>query len=291
MKFWFKIFFMRYFEAIGLALCLYELLCIFKDPNQISNSFKLIVFGIIPILISISDILRRLFHSIYPIKDTDSKISLSFGNILKKKGIVVIHVNREFDTIIGNGVILPTSLHGEFINKFYKNDIGTLDALIDNQLQGIPSEERTEKQKGKRKTYPLGTCVKIERKGRTYILAALTRFDDNCHAEPIDKFIRNEFLSKVWEWIRVNVEPGDIHFPLIGTGCSRMTGTTLEKYRAIVDSGLAAISQSKLYQSFDITLLANLFQEYEDFNEYIRFRAEYKEMSNPDQVNLGTGMN
>ena len=76
MKFWFKIFFMRYFEAIGLALCLYELLCIFKDPNQISNSFKLIVFGIIPILISISDILRRSFHSIYPIKDTDSKISL-----------------------------------------------------------------------------------------------------------------------------------------------------------------------------------------------------------------------
>ena len=291
MKFWCKIFFMRYLEAIGLALCLYEFLCIFKDPSQIGFLFKLIAFGIIPILISIGDILRRTLHSIYPIEDTDSKISLSFGNILKKKGIIVIHVNREFDTIVGNGIILPTSLHGKFINKFYKDDIGTLDTLIDNQLHGILSEDRSGKQKGKRKTYPLGTCVKIERKGTTYILAALTRFDDNCHAEPIDKFVRNEFLSKVWEWIRANIEPGDIHFPLIGTGCSRMIGTTLEKYRAIVDSGLAAISQSKLYQSFDITLPAGFFQEYENFNEYIRFRAEYKEMSNPDQVNLGTGMN
>lgn len=290
MKYWCKIFFMRYLETLGLALCLYEFLCIFKDPNQISDLFKWIAFGIIPLLISIGDVLRRAFRSIYSIEDTDSKISLSFGNILKKKGIVVIHVNREFDTIVGNGIILPTSLHGEFINKFYKDDIGTLDALIDNQLQGVPSEERTGKQKGKHKTYPLGTCVKIERKGTTYILAALTRFDDNCHAEPIDKFVRNEFLSKVWEWIRINVEPSDIHFPLIGTGCSRMTGTTLEKYRAIVDAGLAAISQSKLYQSFDITLPASFIQEYEDFNEYIRFRAVYKEMSSPDQINLGTEM-
>ena len=236
----------------------------------------------------------KLYFSVYSIENTDSKISLSFGDILNQKGIVIVHVNREFDTIVGNGVVDPESLHGRFINKYYKNDLSSLDSIIDAELQRqkISYDTRSDKEKGKRKTYPLGTCVKVEKDGKKFILAALTKFDDQCHAEPINKYTRNEFLSKVWEWIRKNIEPNAIHFSVIGTGCSRMVGTTLEKYRAIVDSGLAAISESKLYQTFDITLpmTRDAFSNYKDFNEYIRFRAVYKEMSNPELEDIGTGV-
>ena len=288
-----KIFFFLYIETVGVFLCLNELISLLWGNNGLNFIPKWIIFGILPFIICIYQLLKILFFHIYLIEGTDSKISLSFGNILNKKGVIIIPANQEFDTFVGDGIVSPRSLHGKFINKFYKNDLTTLNALIDAELQKqhVSFIPRPNKTKGKQKSYPLGTCVRIEKNNKIFILAALTTFDDNCHAEPINKFHRNEFLSKIWAWIRSNEEPNNIHFPLIGSGNSRMKGTTQEKYRAIVDSGIAEISQAKTFQTFDITLPFRTFSKYEEFDEYIRFKALYKEISNPDQINLGTETN
>ena len=288
-----KIFFFLYIETVGVFLCLNELISLLWGNNGLNFIPKWIIFGILPFIICIYQLLKILFFHIYLIEGTDSKISLSFGNILNKKGVIIIPANQEFDTFVGDGIVSPRSLHGKFINKFYKNDLTTLNALIDAELQKqhVSFIPRPNKTKGKQKSYPLGTCVRIDKNNKIFILAALTTFDDNCHAEPINKFHRNEFLSKIWAWIRSNEEPNNIHFPLIGSGNSRMKGTTQEKYRAIVDSGIAEISQAKTFQTFDITLPFRTFSKYEEFDEYIRFKALYKEISNPDQINLGTETN
>ena len=289
-----KIIILRFVEALGVVLSVKELWDIIFSDVKWANWVKIAILLLLPLFFAFAHTCYKLFCSVYSIENTDSKISLSFGNILNQKGVVVVHVNREFDTIVGNGVVDPESLHGRFINKYYKNELTTLDSIIDAELlrQKIPFDVRNDKEKGKRKTYPLGTCVQIEKDGKKFILAALTKFDSQCHAEPISKYTRNEFLPKVWEWIRNNIEPNVVHFAVIGTGCSRMVGTTLEKYRAVVDSGLVAISESKLYQTFDITLpmTRDAFSNYKDFNEYIRFRAVYKEMSNPELDGIGTGV-
>lgn len=293
MKFLVKLFFVRYVETIGVFLLINELFAILWGSEKTELIPKTIVFGVFPVVVCFIALLRKLFFTDYPIEETDSRISLSFGNILRKKGIIIIPVNQEFDTFVGDGIVSPRSLHGKFINKFYKNDLPSLNALIDTELQKqqITSIPRPNKIKGKKKSYPMGTCVRIEKKDKIFILGALTTFDDNCHAEPINKFLRNEFLSKIWEWIRSNEEPNDVHFPLIGSGNSRMKGTSQEKYRAIVDSGIAEISQAKTFQTFDVTLPYCAFSKYEEFDEYIRFKALYKEISNPDQINLGTETN
>lgn len=293
MKYIFKLFSARYIETIGSFLLIKELIYVLTGSERLENFSNYLVFGVLPVIVCIIALLRKCFFTDYPIEETDSKISLSFGNILKKTGIIIIPVNQEFDTFVGDGIVSPRSLHGKFINKFYKNDLTTLNALIDTELQKqqVSLTPRPNKTKGKQKSYPLGTCVRIEKKNKIFILAALTTFDDSCHAESINKFHRNEFLSKIWAWIRSNEEPNDIHFPLIGSGNSRMKGTTQEKYRAIVDSGIAEISQAKTFQTFDITLPFCTFSKYEEFDEYIRFKALYKEISNPDQINIGTETN
>lgn len=293
MKYLTKLFFVRYIETIGVFLSINELLYTLFGSDKSEFIPKPILFGVLPVIVCFITLLRKLFFTDYSIDETDSKVSLSFGNILRKKGVIIIPVNQEFDTFVGDGIVSPRSLHGKFINKFFKNDLKALDALIDTELQKqqISFTPRPNKTKGKQKSYPLGTCVKIEKKNKIFILAALTTFDDSCHAEPINKFHRNEFLSKIWAWIRSNEEPNEIHFPLIGSGNSRMKGTTQEKYRAIVDSGIAEISQAKTFQIFDVTLPFYTFSKYEEFDEYIRFKALYKEISNPDQINLGTETN
>ncbi|SMG16666.1 macro domain-containing protein [Fibrobacter sp. UWB13] len=293
MKYLTKLFFVRYIETIGVFLLINELLCTLLGPDKLDFIPKPIIFGVLPVIVCIIELLRKLFFTDYSINQTDSKISLSFGNILRKKGIIIIPVNQEFDTYVGDGIVSPRSLHGEFINRFYKNDLTTLNTLIDAELQKQKTSyiARPNKTKGKQKSYPLGTCVRVEKNGIIFILAALTTFDDKCHAKSIDRFQRNEFLSKIWEWVRLNEEPSNIHFPLIGAGNSRMKGTSQEKYRAIVDSGIAEISQAKSFQTFDITLPFCNFSKYEEFDEYIRFKALYKDVSNSDQTNLGTETN
>ena len=109
----------------------------------------------------------------------DFRIHISFGDLFAKKGIVVIPVNEYFDTIVDDHIIAHKTIHGQFIDKYFANDIAALDSMIDRELQGKPTEvPRYHRNHAKVTPYPVGTCIDIVHNGVTYVLFALTKFNE-----------------------------------------------------------------------------------------------------------------
>ena len=99
---------------------------------------------------------------------------------------VVIPVNEYLDTVVNTKIVSPSSLHGQFINKYFGYNHIELHEHIENYLteNNVEYIEVTERPNvgGYKKKYPLGICVPVQVGQVTYVLVALTHFDEEDHA-------------------------------------------------------------------------------------------------------------
>ena len=63
------------------------------------------------------------------------QLTVEEANLFDQKGVMVIPVNDYFDTHVGDGIIDPKSVHGQFINKLFNNRLDELDQKIANSLK------------------------------------------------------------------------------------------------------------------------------------------------------------
>ena len=63
------------------------------------------------------------------------KLTIQEADIFFQNGIIVIGVNEYFDTHVGDGAVSGKTLHGLFINKYYKDHLSDLDRAIRESLQ------------------------------------------------------------------------------------------------------------------------------------------------------------
>ncbi len=226
-----------FFEAIATLASLATLItiCFYLDTSKLTLYQS---FGILIFLFSSSALFSLLMNQVK--KSTTLKINERFkltieqGDLFDKHGIIVIPVNEYFDTHVGDGVISPNSIHFQFINKYYSNNIQKLDNIITQKLSGIifSIQQRQAKQNVilKNRKYDLGTCLHFEENKNTYVLFALTHFDKNNIAY-IDINEYETALKGLLDYLKQIAEDHPVYLPLFGTNFCRI----LKSNRQILD--------------------------------------------------------
>lgn len=153
------------------------------------------------------------------------KLTVCEGDLFEQKGIICIPFNEYFDTHVGNGVVDEDSIHGMFINRFFKDRIQDLEQKIRPLL---PSEGVVEQTRRfdycPNKKYPLGTCINIREGENTYVLFALTHFDDNDKAN-VSRTEYTEVVGRLMEYLDGMAGGKPVYMPLFGTHLSRLRRT------------------------------------------------------------------
>lgn len=168
------------------------------------------------------------------------KLTIRQADLFKQNGIVVIGFNEYFDTHVGDGIVSPKTLHGLFINKYYKDHITDLDTDITASLvqQGInPIQQNCQRRHaaGKTDKYELGTCALVHDGGKKYVLVALSHFDQYDKAN-LTKEEFNTILSKLMIFLSDHAEANEVHMPILGTGLARLNRSESRILHFIIDS-------------------------------------------------------
>lgn len=180
--------------------------------------------------------------------EDEVEIVVKYGDLLKvafpkkhkTEKVIVIAVNRCFDTVISEDLVKADSVHGQFLQKFIKNDSDRLqlDREIDASLHefNIPYEviSRSDKRYGKLKRYPLGSVARIKgEKGVTFFLLALTTFDENCVAH-CTKYEFVDCIFKLYEYYDAHGQGNELYLYPMGTKMARTGFTKKEALDTII---------------------------------------------------------
>ena len=165
------------------------------------------------------------------------KLTIMEGDLFKQKGVICIPFNEYFDTHVGDGVVGENSLHGLFINKYFKERIPELNRkILDglNQIQFI-DEHRRRIDGCPTKRYPLGTCVDVRDGENIYVLFALTHFDENDTAF-VSRFEYSKVVNDLMKHLTATVEDRPVYMPVFGSGLSRLGRTPQRILYHLVDT-------------------------------------------------------
>lgn len=225
--------------TIGAISSIVTLISFVFDPGNLSP-WAIVIYGILIIIVA-AGITYALTHKKKSLKlpiSNNLTIKVESGDLFdyaKEKNFVVIPVNEYFDTVVDNKIVSSTTLHGLFINKFFKYNHLQLHEEIEQYLKNnkVDNEEVDKRPNigGYTNKYPLGTCVPIEKGQVTYILLALTHFDEQDHAfVELSEFGR--CISSLCKFLSNTAGEKPVYMPLMGMGMSRLNqpGQFILKY-------------------------------------------------------------
>lgn len=274
---------------LGTIVTVNEVLACFKiDISQAILGISLIL-GIIVIIIVNWPRKEYIFN----IKDRDIKIILKIGNILKEKNAIIVPTNSTFDTNMENDFISIHSVQGQVQEKYFKNNISTLDYLIEKELENRQFIELTDRDKSKNKRYEIGTTVEINQNGKRFYF--LTDSDINPKGKTINPSTMNitDSLSRLWQYIGEygHVEP--VAIPIIGTGRMGIVKSREEILKHIIFSFVANNTTKKIATELIIYIRREDIKKYNiDINEiveYMKYTCKYQ-YERLDNVNNGIGI-
>lgn len=157
---------------------------------------------------------------------SELKLTISEGDLFEKKGIICIPVNEYFDTHVGDNVVNENSIHGQFITKYYKDRLDELQQKINTGLANKKCAEHPRRLGFcPDKRYDLGTCVDVRDGENTYVLFALTHFNDQDVAN-VGRTEYSQVVNLLMEHLSVMAEAKPVYMPLFGTKYSRMRRTS-----------------------------------------------------------------
>lgn len=167
---------------------------------------------------------------------SELKLTISEGNLFEKKGVICIPVNEYFDTHVGDGVIAEKSVHGQFINRLFKDRINEITDKIDKGLpKGLGNEHKRRISGCPQMKYPLGTCVDIRDGENLYVLFALCHFDDNDKAY-VKRVEYSSVVNQLMDHLTKIAEDKAVYMPLFGAGLARLRRTPQRILLNLVDT-------------------------------------------------------
>lgn len=233
-------FFSSAFACLGVLMTLWEITGFFWQLDELEYGKTISIFvGILILVFSFGYAYRKLFCKKRTLELEINKRTTLYvqkENLMAANGVKVIPVNEYFDTHIGDGIINPSSLHGQFLSLF--NDrIEDLRQKIDDQLaniQQLPANRpRTMVPDLPQDRYPLGTCIRITDNGNIYMLVAVTRFDKNEHVDVATEEYP-EIVRKMYDGIEHLQDGQPVYLPLIGSGISGYQLTNMQILNTLV---------------------------------------------------------
>ena len=179
----------EFLASIGTLFLIWEVACLILPWLYAPSTCCKIIVGVFILLLSGLYAWYQILRKPKSLKleiNKRTKLYIQKENLMAVNGIKVIPVNEYFDTHNGDGIINPSSLHGQFLSLF-DGRIEVLRQKIESQLsqiQPLPSNRQRSMVPGLPQVrYPLGTCIRITDNGNTYMLVAVTRFDQNEHVD------------------------------------------------------------------------------------------------------------
>ena len=165
------------------------------------------------------------------------RLNIQGGDLFKQRDIVVIPVNEYFDTKVDDVIIARRTIHGKFIEKYFRGNEDGLYQAIDQALQGTAFDRNEQRVHpgGRVKKYPIGTCADITVGDITFVLFALTHFDEQDKAY----LSREEFaeaIKKLMDHLSQIANNRPVYMPLIGTGLARLNQTHQRILLYIIDT-------------------------------------------------------
>jgi len=213
------------YAVLGVFSVLLGVVCIIDINTIVTNIWGRIFLVICIFFVSliVGAIKVLLTQKISITLTTDHKLDILFGDLFKQANIVVIPVNRYFDTCIDDNLIAHNSVHGQFVKNIFGGNVQELDEKIEDSLkyQGITSLELNTDKMGKQKAYPLGCIAEIPKSDKTYYLLALTEFDRNNEAScTLEQYYKS--IINLLEYIKTHSQGKTVSMPLIGGGFARL---------------------------------------------------------------------
>lgn len=221
-----KIFIENFFIYIGITSAFFTIIGLiwsndissFFDKNENYKIYFIITVVALNLLFAGFSIRRKNRLSLDITKKVHANVY--YDDLFQSKGIIVIPVNDYFDTIVDDRIISSNTIHGKFINKFFKDNEKELKQKINRSLSTIEVvETNLNRKQGNRKRYPLGTIAIVKQEEKTFFLLALTRFNNNHRAE-ITKSEYQRIIMDLFDFTEQYSQGFKINLPLIGNGHS-----------------------------------------------------------------------
>lgn len=233
-------FFSSAFACLGVIMALLEIASFFEPvKSAIEGKTAKTIIGAVVIASSFIYAYYKLFNKKKTLVleiNNRTKLYIRKENLMSVSGMKVIPVNEYFDTHNGDGIINPSSLHGQFLSQF-DGRIDELKEKIDAQLeyiQPLPSNrKRTMIPDLPQERYPLGTCIRINDNDNIYMLVAVSRFDENEHVD-VAKEEYPEIIRKMYNGIDKLQNGLPVYLPLVGNGISGYQLTEMQILNTIV---------------------------------------------------------
>lgn len=218
----------------------------------------------------------------YTVGEDDLQVVTTVSDLLcAKADSYVIPTNTYFRTILENEYISPQSVQGAFQYEYFKNDSELLDEMIAESLraQGLSGVDKSDVF-GHVKRYPIGSVVKIDRRGKHFYLVAIA--DVNEFGKPVNQnydCIINALVGLI-ESINRFGHCDDLAIPILGAGRAAIREANIDKvYVDII----------KHFMSFDGRIVRKLVvcirpKDYLDekvdlkrIEKYLDFRSTFNE--------------
>ncbi|WP_026750250.1 macro domain-containing protein [Sediminibacterium sp. C3] len=240
-------------------------------PDQlrdfINDHLKLI--GTLILLVSIYMKRKRIKLS-QTFTNTDLTLTVEFCDLFNQKGAIVIPVMDTFDMDTTNNLVNPRTVHGQFLSKYYPNNIPALNLEITHTLSSIGVQPISNEPtlKGKKDRYDIGTTCPVQTHNKYFYLSALTFMKDTGNVDIQPHFI-NQFLSALWNFIpNHGVYYDTVNIPVIGTGINRLPASYTRDFilREIAHSFFLISKQQTFCKTLRICLHINDYKHY-DFDD------------------------
>lgn len=259
-----KKFFSHFFIALAAIASMFTLIStFFKIQWQDLYFLKICVaywaIGIILILCVIYSFLQSKRKKSIKLSISDNfKITIKEGDLFEEKGIIVIPVDEYLNTHVGDGIINPRSVHGQFIQKLFNDRIKELDDKIQYSLnsQGISGEDIAEsrfRNFSKKKKYELGTCVEIQDGGNCYIWVVSTEYDDN-NLVRLSRKDYSKLMNKLFSFLEIHAGDRGVFMPLIGAGNARLNCSPERILHYLIDYFGFSLLEKKILGGVNIVI-------------------------------------
>ena len=226
---------------------------------------------------------RKVFR--FQLKGRDVAIEICIANAFEISGDLVVPTNTTFDTDLDGRIPKAHSIQGEFTQRYYDSEVSHLDLDIDKELanEDYHFEEQTERKRGKKRRYPIGTVIQLKRSKRLFYLVANTHINDAGVASTTIDNLR-ESLAKLWYYISEKGAKGDIVIPLLGTGKARLGEKREDIFLEIIRSFVASCSSGTYCDKLIVAIFPpdvikhridlNYLKRYLEYScKYARFEA------------------
>ena len=252
-----KKFFNHLFVAIGAISSMMTMVSFFfsiKWSEHLVLTWTIIAFVVIVCLFYACAQVRRKKQINIWISE-NFQLSVKEGNLFDQKGVIVIPVNDYFDTHVGDGIIDPKSVHGQFIQNLFRDRIKELDDKISESLkfQDKQGKEVEKRSYGKRIKYSLGDCADVMDGGNRYVCVVTTEFD----ADNIARLTRDQLstvVSGLFNHLELVAGKDSVSMPVIGAGNARLNRDAERILHYLIDYFDFSLSEKKILGGVNVLI-------------------------------------